>query len=185
MNKETITKGLALLKYTYPNTFKDYSKEDTNMMIIVWADAFSDNNPKEFEMAIKRLMKKSKYCPSIAEIKQEIALLNNPVLQLNADEAWDKAIKSIRKHGRYRQLEALEDMPDEHTREVIRQIGIERICNTDNIEWERKLFKELFTSRQDNYEDALLLSEPQRTLAEIARLAKLRGEERLLLEEEY
>ena len=28
MNKEIITKGLALLKYTYPHTFKDYTKEE-------------------------------------------------------------------------------------------------------------------------------------------------------------
>ena len=80
ITKEIITKGLALLKYTYPHTFKDYTKEDTEMMIIVWLDAFKEDNPKCFETAIKRLMKKSKWCPSVAEVKQEIALLTNPLL---------------------------------------------------------------------------------------------------------
>lgn len=182
MNKEIITKGLALLKYAYPNTFKDFSKEDTEMMIIVWLDTFSDNNPKEFETAIKRLMKTSKYMPSIAEIKQEIALISNPVIQLNADQEWDEVINAVRKYGSYREDEALNSLKP-YTKHIARQVGFKRICMSENIQWERKEFIDLFNMNKERDEVALMLNEPQMTLAELTRIAKLKAaKEPLMIE---
>lgn len=176
MNKEQFIKGLKYLGIAY-------NKEFTEEQATVWYDFFKDEDFNNFRNAVKRIIPKKQFMPSIAELKSEITLLKNPVLQIDTDEAWDKAITTIRRYGRYRQDEAMAAMPDEHTRDVIRQIGFERICNSQNIEWERKLFKELFGNKKDNYEEALLLSEPQMTLSEIARIAKLKEEERLLLEE--
>ena len=180
MNKEIITKGLALLKYTYPNTFKDYSKEDTEMMIIVWLDAFNGDDPKIFEQAIKRIMKQSKWCPSIAEIKQEMALITNPILQLNADEEWEKVLLAVRKYGSYRVGEAIETL-NPFTANIVKQVGFTRICLSENIQWEHKEFIELFNTNKKRNEIALSLPESQMTLSEISRMAKLKEEERLLL----
>lgn len=177
MNKEQFTKGITFLAIAY-------NKEFTDEQVGVWYEFFKDENYDDFRNAVKRIIPKKQFIPSIAELKQEITLLKNPVLQIDTDEAWDKALTTIRRYGRYRQREAMAAMPDEHTRDVIRQIGFERICNSENIEWERKLFKELFTNKKDNYEDALLLNEPQMTLAELTRVAKLKEEKRLLLEQE-
>ena len=57
-------------------------------------------------------------------------------------------------------------------------IGWRRLCTSENIEWERKTFKELFNNKQENYEDAALLNEPQMTLAELTRIAEIKELER-------
>ena len=36
-----------------------------------------------------------------------------------------------------------------HSKDIIEQIGIERICNSTNIEWERKMFLDLFKNKQE------------------------------------
>ena len=170
MNKEIITKGLALLKYTYPNTFKDYSKEDTEMMIIVWLDAFIDDDPKSFEIAIKRIMKTSKWCPSIAEIKQEIAVINNPVLQLNVDEEWNTVLQAIRKYGYMQAAQAFETLKPE-TLEIVKQVGWYKMCMSENIDYERRYFYELFNGMQKRISNATVVSHKELT-----------GTERLMLD---
>ena len=69
MNKEIITKGLALLKYAYPNTFKNYTNEDTEMMIIVWLKHFKNDDPEKFATAINNLIKKSNFNQQRGEMK--------------------------------------------------------------------------------------------------------------------
>lgn len=167
MNKEQFTKGITFLAIAY-------NKEFTPQQVDVWYDFFKDETYDDFRIAIKRIIPKKQFIPSIAELKQEITLLKNPILQLNADEEWDKCITTIRKYGRYRKDEAMAAL-SEHNRNIIRQIGFERICNSENIEWERRLFNELFNNKQDSYGDALLLSEPQMTLAELTRMAEIKA----------
>ncbi len=182
MDEKIIKQALAKLKYTYPNAFKDYTTEDVQFMIKMWCNDFKNDDPKAFETAIERLRVKSKYCPSIAEIKEELAFINNPILQMNVDEEWDKVIQAIRKFGYYRFQEALDSL-NEHTRQVVRTIGWQRLCSSENIEWERRTFKELFNNKQDAYEDVLVLDEPRMTLSELTRIAELKRQEMLEHEE--
>lgn len=167
MNEKDFTQAMAILGLAY-------NKEFTPEQVSVWYEFFHDTNLDVFKQAIKRITSKEKFLPSIAQIKEEIALMQNPILQLNADEEWDKCITTIRKYGRYRKEQAMAAL-SEHNRNIIRQIGFERICNSENIEWERRLFNELFNNKQDSYEDALLLSEPQMTLAELTRMAEIKA----------
>lgn len=178
MNEKIIKQALAKLKYTYPNAFKEFTQEDVQFMVKMWSNDFKNDDPKAFETAVERLRVKNKYCPSIAEIKEEIALINNPVLQMNVDEEWEKVIKAIRKYGYYRIQEALDSL-NEYTRQIVRTIGWQRLCQSENIEWERRTFKEMFNNKQDAYEDVLVLGEPQLTLAELTRKAKLKEQEAL------
>ena len=176
MNESVIKQALAKLKYTYPNSFRDYTKEDVQMMVRMWSNDFKNDDPKIFINAIERLRLKNTYCPSIAEIKKEIATLSNEVLQLNCDEEWKCVKDAIRRYGSYRESDALTSLKPE-TREVVKLIGWYRICTSENIEWERKTFKELFNNQKNNYEETLVLPEPVMTLSEITRIAKLKTEE--------
>lgn len=169
MNREDFIKGLKFLGIAY-------NKEFTEEQATVWYEFFKDETYDNFRNAVKRIIPKKQFMPSIAELKQEIALISNPVLQLNAAEEWEKAMSTIRKYGRYRKDEAMAAL-SEHNRNIIRQIGFERICNSENIEWERRLFNELFNNAQDGYGEALVLNEPQLTLAEIKRMAELKQAE--------
>lgn len=179
MNEKIIKQALAKLKYTYPNAFKDYTTEDVQFMIKMWSNDFKDDDPKVFETAVERLRMKSKYCPSIAEIKQEIALISNPTLQLKPDEEWENVRKAIRKYGFYRGDEAMKSL-NPTTAATVRMLGgWENICQSTDGDWLRKNFMDLFSTKVENYEEVALLSEPQLTLSEITRLAKIKEIEAL------
>lgn len=158
MDKKTITQALALLKYTYLGTFKDFKENDMKAMIMVWQKDFKDDNPETFLKAIDRLRAKNKFCPSIAEVKSEIARIQNPSLQLNAEEEFEKVRNAIRRYGSYRIAELMNSL-DPYTREITRRIGIERICQAEDITWIKKEFISEFDNGLDRYEDILQQSE--------------------------
>lgn len=176
MNKTQFTKGITFLAIAY-------NKEFTDEQVSVWYEFFKEENYDDFRSAVKRIIPKNQFMPSIAELKQEIALVSNPVLQLKPDEEWENVRLAIRKYGFYRGNEAMK-LLNPTTARVVRMLGgWENICQSTNGDWLRKNFMELFNTKVDNYEEALMLSEPTMTMAEITRVAKLKEEERLLLEQ--
>ena len=124
MNQEEFTKAMMYLGYAYN---KGFTKEE----VAVWYDFFKEYSLDDMECAIKRVIPKNKFLPSIAELNDE----------------WFKAISTIRKYGRYRIDLAMQEL-EPHSKDIIEQIGIERICNSTNIEWERKMFLDLFKNKQ-------------------------------------
>ena len=175
MTKEQFLKGITFLTIAY-------NKEFTEEQVSVWYEFFKDEDYEAFRKAVKRIIPLKQFMPSIAELKQEIATISNPVLQLKADEEWDSVIKAIRKYGSYRQDEAMKSL-NPYTRNIVRQIGYMRICQSESIQWERKEFMELFNMNKERDTDTLMLSEPTMTLGELTRMAALKEEERLLLGE--
>lgn len=173
MNKEQFIKGLKYLGTAY-------NKEFTEEQATVWYDFFRDEDFEAFRQAVKRIIPQKQFMPSIAELKSEIATLKNPILQLNADEEWNEVLKAVRRWGSYREEEALNSLKP-YTKHIARMVGYTRICMSKDIQWERKEFIELFNNSQDRDEMALMLNEPQMTLAELSRIARLKEEERLLL----
>lgn len=147
MTQEEFLGVMTYLGYAYN---KGFTKEEVS----VWYDFFNNYTLDEMECAVKRVIPKNKFLPSIAELKSELALIKNPILQMDANDEWQKAITTIRKNGRYRVAQAMKEL-EPQSKDIIEQIGIERICNSTNIEWERKLFIELFNNKQgheNNYE---------------------------------
>lgn len=175
MRKEDFLKGMMFLTTAY-------NKEFTEEAISVWYEFFKDEDYEAFRKAVKRIIPLKQFMPSIAELKQEIATISNPVLQLNADEEWDNVLKAVRKYGSYRQDEAMQSLKP-YTRNIARQIGYQRICQSESIQWERKEFIELFNTNKERDTDTLMLSEPTMTLSELTRIASLKEKERLLLGE--
>lgn len=166
MNKQQFLKGITFLTIAY-------NKEFTTEQVDVWYEFFKDEDYEVFRQAVKRVIPQKQFMPSIAELKSEIAMLSNPVLQLNAEEEWDNVLKAVRRYGSYRESEAMESF-NPYTRNIVRQVGFKRICMSDSIQWERKEFLELFNMRQDRDSDSLLLAEPVMTLAELSRTAQLK-----------
>lgn len=175
MTKEQFLKGITFLTIAY-------NKEFTEEQVSVWYEFFKDEDYETFRNAVKRIIPKNQFMPSIAELKQEIATISNPVLQLNVDEEWDNVLKAIRRYGSYRQDEAMKSLKP-YTANIVRQVGYMRICQSENIQWERKEFMELFKMNKERDTDTLMLVEPTMTLAELTKRAALKETERLLLGE--
>ena len=171
MNKEQFIKGLKYLGIAY-------NKEFTEEQATVWYDFFKNETYDNFRDAVKRIIPKKQFMPSIAELKQEITTISNPVLQLNADEEWDNVLKAVRKYGSYQEKEAMNSLKS-YTRHIARQVGYRRICMSESIQWERKEFIDLFNMNKERDENTLMLSEPTMTLAELTRMAKLKSQEML------
>jgi hypothetical protein len=147
MNQQTIIKAITLLKSNYQNALKDYSKEDMQLMINAWLEFFKDTSVNEFELAIKNIINKSDYFPTISQIKKEIA--NNKTNNLpSAEDEWEEVIRTIHKFGLYRQQEAMEHLKD-YTAYIVRHIGYQNICMSENNTWNKKEFIAEYNQMKD------------------------------------
>lgn len=169
MNKEIIAQGLTYLKYTFPSAFNSFTESDIDSMVNIWLSNFKDDDPKSFKIAITRLSQKCKWCPSIAEIKKEIAIINNPILELDAEQEWANILVAIRKYGVYQVENALNSL-NPYTAKIVEMLGFERFCLSENINWEKRQFIELFNSYKEQDLENLSMSYKLRTTGENERI---------------
>lgn len=149
VSEKTIKETLTILKLTYPNSFKDLSKEEALLMIQLWKKDFENEEEEIFKKAIDRLRHKSKYLPSIAEIKSEIATLNVNELQLNAESEWELVLQAVRRWGRLDKIAF-----NEITQNTIRAVGIHRLetIETSQVPFIKKEFIEIWNNKRDGIE---------------------------------
>lgn len=72
MTESDTKKVLAMLKAAYPNAFKTMTREEAFGMIHVWQMQFSALSPELVILAVNRLVSKSTFPPTIAEVKSEL-----------------------------------------------------------------------------------------------------------------
>lgn len=70
-NKETI-KILSTLYVAYPRTFKDISDDEKKATISLWQAQFKDEPLYVVEKALNNIISKSRFSPTIADLKAEI-----------------------------------------------------------------------------------------------------------------
>lgn len=138
MKRETIIKAITLLKTNYQNSLKDYSKQEIQMMINAWCDFFKDVPESEFNKAIRNVINKYDYFPTISQIKKEIA--NSETSDIpSAEDEWNEVIKVVHKYGTYRQEKALEELKP-YTAYITNHIGYQIICMSNDNTWNKKEF---------------------------------------------
>ena len=125
-----------------------YRKEFNQSEVSVWYGYFNNYPPVLFKEAIKEIISTSKFFPSIAEVKEQIAYMTNPELHLNVESEWNAVLEAVHKYGYYRADMAKKSL-NEFTADIaFNAIGWTRLCDSEFIERERKLFKEIFENRQ-------------------------------------
>ena len=165
MTREDFLKAMAYMGAAY-------GKKIPQEQVEVWFTFFAEEDPNIFRQAVSRAICKSKYLPSVAEIRTEIALVKYPVLSLNAAEEWDKVQTAVRRFGYYNAREAIESL-DPFTARIVRMMGgISSICQSDSGEWLRKEFIRLFNELYETQSTRLALSESQLTKAEILSITE-------------
>ena len=175
MTREEFVKAMSFLGIAY-------NKEFEQKQVEVWFTFFHDARYEDFVQAVKRIVVRSRFLPSIADIKHEITLISNPVLQLNANDEWEKVLRSVRLYGSYRVKEGMNSL-EPLTQKVVRMLGgFNAICQSTDGDWLRKNFVSLFNEALETNLETLSLSEPQMTLAELKRLAD--SKQILLIEKE-
>lgn len=83
-------KILTILRAAYPNFYKDMTRADTDKIVSLWAEMFSDEPYQLVAAAVKALITSSPnpFPPVIGEIKEQIQKLSAPKGELSEQEAW-------------------------------------------------------------------------------------------------
>ena len=96
MTRQEALAVLAMLKTAYPSFYKDYSKEELNAAVNLWATMFSEESIQVVTEAIKALMCTLKYPPTIADVKEKIAMIMQSQTQTMTEmEAWQRVKAAI------------------------------------------------------------------------------------------
>lgn len=146
-----------------------YRQEMTDTQVSVWYNFFRDLPLERFNLAIVRIIEKDRYFPTIAEIRQELAMIENPNLQLDAAEEWAKVTDAIRYYGTYRADEAIASMNPVTAAVVKRMGGFGDLCRAEDVEWRRKSFMSIFKETLDRQKEIASFSRSQLTEAEKKR----------------
>lgn len=72
MTNQDMTKILAILKAAYPSSFKDLTKDEAMGIINLWTLHLKNIPVDIVSISINRLIAKSKFVPSISEVKQDL-----------------------------------------------------------------------------------------------------------------
>jgi len=107
VTRQEALKILTILKTAYPNFYKDYSKEELNAAIDLWATMFAEEHPKIVVEAVKALICTHKYPPTIADVKEKIAMITQPPTMTEM-EAWEQVRRAI---SYYHANEAFANLP--------------------------------------------------------------------------
>jgi len=87
MTRQEALAVMAMLKTAYPTFYKNFSKEDISAAVNLWATMFSEESIQVVTEAIKALMCTLKYPPTIADVKEKIREITQP-LAMTEMEAW-------------------------------------------------------------------------------------------------
>ncbi len=101
MNRETFSRGLAVLRGAYPQSRADLTSDST---IDVWFAVLGDLDGDMFLTGIKKIVQTQKFMPSIAEIREQVLGTTTNNLEAQALQAWAKVQYAIRKAGSYRSV---------------------------------------------------------------------------------
>lgn len=94
------------------------------------------------EAALRKWVSTNKWSPSIAEIREASANIQNGDIP-DWGEGWEQVCKAIRKYGFYEPKKALESL-DPLTRQVVERLGFRNICLSENPTAERANFRQCY-----------------------------------------
>ena len=113
MTKEQTQQILAIFKTYYPQSFKGWSNEQSQLYLSMWAEALKDEDAMLVTAAVKAIINTDtrEFAPNIAQVKQKMIELSDPNSHMTEEEAWSYILKAIRKSG-WHSEEAYAELPE-------------------------------------------------------------------------
>jgi hypothetical protein len=105
MTKHEVAQLIARLKITYPKFFISADKEEIQLQINTWHEHFADIQAVLVIEAVKALTDALKFPPTIADIKEKLALILQPKA-LSEIEAWQLVRKAVDEYTCYDSLDS-------------------------------------------------------------------------------
>ena len=170
MNQSEFAKIASAINTYYPREKPFPNKEAAQL----WYEEFKELAYEDVVTALRRHVNTSKWCPTIAELKE--AIVANTAGSRDWGEAWNECIRAIGKYGQYRETEALQSMTPV-TRLVVGRIGYKELCRSEDITIDRANFRTIYEQVTSNeYERAALPTGLQKQIASIGNLPMLEEE---------
>ena len=138
MNKQEFSKWVMALKTYYPRE----QLLPNAQAIELWFQELQDIPMNVAEAALRKWVSTSKWSPTIAEIR-EMAVDVKRGDAPEWSEGWMQTQMAIRRFGRYRPGEALASL-DPITRETVRRLGFNNLCDTEDIGYYAKRFQQTY-----------------------------------------
>ncbi|MFE8704111.1 replicative helicase loader/inhibitor [Cytobacillus sp. FJAT-54145] len=160
MNRKEIINLLAIATANFPNM----QEKDMKPTAILWEKALSDIDYPTAEKALLKVLSTSKFFPTIAELREAIAQITQPV-SIDAMEAWGLIGQAIRKYGYYQQKEAMESLPDEVV-EMVKRFTWRELCLSENVDTLRAQFRMAWDTQSKRKKELNALPSEIRALLE-------------------
>lgn len=97
MTQEDTRKILTILKVTYPQSFKDWKKQQGELFLELWSEAFKFDDVNQVIKAVKHIIYTDtrEFAPNIATVKNVMFELNTN-FQTNVNEAWELVLRNAK-----------------------------------------------------------------------------------------
>ncbi len=143
--------------------------EPSEDKVLLWHEMMQDVDYQVAQAALKVLIARKTFPPSIAEFRQEVLAISTPAEdQITPAEAWGMVVHAIREYGSYREREALESLPPA-VRKTVEYIGWREICLSEEPDVIRAQFMRMFQQVSERRQKEAVL--PATLREQIAALA--------------
>ena len=113
MNREEVIKIMSVLRGSYPQFYRDISRQEALDTINIWADLFADDPAEVVGMAVKALISTDDkgFPPHIGAVKAKIRQLTAKP-ELSEQEAWGLVSRAIQNgiYGSEKEFDRLPEM---------------------------------------------------------------------------
>lgn len=123
-----------------------YSRENilpNEQAMELWYRQLQDIPFPVAEAILAKWVATNKWSPSIADIRDGVAEIQNGGPAPDWGEAWDQALNAIRRFGSYDEDGALASLPP-LTRETVRRLGYKSLCWSENQVADRANFRQVY-----------------------------------------
>lgn len=123
-----------------------YSRENilpNEQAMELWFRQLQDIPFPVAEAILSKWVATNKWSPSIADIRDGVAEIQNGGPAPDWGEAWDQAMNAIRRFGSYDEDGALASLPP-LTRETVRRLGYKSLCWSENQVADRANFRQVY-----------------------------------------
>lgn len=123
-----------------------YSRENilpNKQAMELWFRQLQDIPYEAAEAILSKWVATNKWSPSIADIRNGMAEIQNGGAVEDWGDGWNKAMAAIRKYGSYNEAEALDSLPP-LTRETVRRLGYKSLCWSENQIADRANFRQVY-----------------------------------------
>lgn len=111
MNLNETKQILGILKANYPQSFYNWTSEQSKNYLMLWAEAFKDEDVKTVISAVKAIVYSDtrEFAPNLGQVKTKIYELTTPS-RMTEQEAWTAVYKAIENSG-YHAEEEFKKLP--------------------------------------------------------------------------